>query len=107
MRYLRIIYDNSAAIAYVNKQGGIQSTTCSQVTKNIWMICIDKGTHVSRAHISAKQNILVDTASRKCHDPSEWMLSKNIFNYLIACFGMFEIDLFASRLKRQLHRYTS
>ena len=39
---------------------------------------MDKGTHVSAAHISGKQNILADTASRKFHYLSEWMLSKNI-----------------------------
>ena len=69
------------------------------------MICMDKGTHVSAAHIRGKQNIIADTASRKFHDASEWMLPKNIFNHLIACFCMSEIVLFASRLNKQLHRY--
>ena len=62
-----------------------------------------KGTHVSTALITGKQNILADTASRKFHDPSEWMLSKNIFSHLIACFNMPEIDLFVSKLNKQLH----
>ena len=58
-------------------------------------------------HIPAgKHNLLADTASRKFYDASEWMLSKNIFNHL-ACFGMSEIDLFISRLNKQLHRYAS
>ena len=57
---------------------------------------MDKGTHVSKAHIPGKQNILADTASRNFHDASEWMLSKNVFNHLIAFFGMPEIDPFAS-----------
>ena len=99
--------DNSTVIAYINKQGGTQYTACKQLTKDIWIICMDKGTHVSAAHIPGKQNILADTASRKFHDVSEWMLSKNIFNHLIAYFGMSEIELFASRLNKQLHRYTS
>ena len=85
--------DNSTVIANTNKQGGTQYTTCKQLTKDIWIICMDKGTHVSAAHIPGKQNILADTASRKFHDVSEWMLSKNIFNHLIAYFGMSEIEL--------------
>ena len=68
---------------------------------------MDKGTHVSAVHIPGKQNILSETASRKFHDASEWMLSKNMFNHLIACFGMPEIDIFAYRLNKQLHRYAS
>ena len=99
--------DNSAAIAYINKQGGTQSTTCNQLTKDIWIIYIGKGTRVSAAHIPGKQNILADTASRKFHNASEWMLSKNILNNLIACFYMPKIDLFASRLNKQLSKYIS
>ena len=52
-------------------------------------------------------NILAKTAFRIFHDASQWMLSKNIFNYLIISFDMPEIDLFASRLNKQLRRYTS
>ena len=68
---------------------------------------MDKGTHISAAHIPGKQNILADTGSRKFHDASEWTLFQNIFNHLIACFGMPEIDFFPSRLNKQLHRYAS
>ena len=100
VRHLRIMSDNSTTIAYINKQEGTKSTTCNQLTKDIWIICMDKGTHASVAHIPGKQNILADTASRKFHDASEWMLSKNIFNHLIACFGMLEIGLSACRLNK-------
>ena len=106
--HLRIMSDNSTGIAYINKQGGTQSTTSNQLTKDIWIICMVKGTHASaQAHILGKQNILADNTSRKFHDASEWMLSKNIFNHLIACIGMPEIDLFTSRLNKQLHRHAS
>ena len=68
---------------------------------------MEKGIHVSSAHILGKQNILADTVSRKSHDVSERMLSKNIFSHLVASFGMHEVDFFASRLNRNLDRYIS
>ena len=83
--------DDSTAITYVNKQGRTQSTTCNQFTKDIWITCMEKGTTASAAHTSGKQNT------------SERMLSKNIFNHLIPCFGMSKIDLFTSRLNTRLH----
>ena len=46
MRHLRIVFDNSTAIGYIYKQGDTQSTTCNQLTRDIWIVCIDKGTHV-------------------------------------------------------------
>ena len=51
---------------------------CNQRTKDIWIICMDKRTHVSAAHIPGEQNILADTASIKCQYLSEWMVSKTI-----------------------------
>ena len=39
--------DNSTAFAYIDKQGGTQYTTSNQRTKDIWTICMGKGTHVS------------------------------------------------------------
>ena len=57
--------DNSAAIAYINKQGGTNSTTCNQLTKDNWITWMDKGTDVSASNIPGKQNILAEIASRK------------------------------------------
>ena len=51
--------------------------------------------------------ILGDTAFRTFDDASEWMLSKNIFNHLIACFGVPKINVSASRLNKKLHRCVS
>ena len=47
VRHLRIMSDNSTAFAYIDKQGVTQYTTSNQRTKDIWTICMGKGTHVS------------------------------------------------------------
>ena len=62
--------DNSTAIAYINKQGGTKSTSCNQLIKDTWTICMEKN-HVSAAHVPGKQNILADTASIKSHHASK------------------------------------
>ena len=67
VKHLRIMSGNSAAVTYINKQGGTQSTTCNQLSKDGRIICMDKGTHVSTAQIPGKQNIISDTAFRKFH----------------------------------------
>ena len=36
----------------------IHTNASNQRTKDIWIICMDKGTHVSAAYIPGKQNIL-------------------------------------------------
>ena len=42
VRHLRIMPDNSTAIAYINKQGGTKSTSCNQLIKDTWIICMEK-----------------------------------------------------------------
>ena len=71
VRHLRIMFDNSTTIAYINKEGGTQSTRCNQLNKDIWIICMNKGTHVSAAYKPGNENILADTASKKFHDASD------------------------------------
>ena len=45
--------------------------------------------------------------SRKVDDQIEWMLSKSVFDKLTLKWGMPEIDLFASRLNKQVAAYCS
>ena len=53
------------------------------------------------------QNILADTASRQFRDDLEWKLNPTIFSKIITVFPKPDVDLFASRLNRQLLPYVS
>ena len=61
----------------------------------------------SPAHTPGKHNILADLTSSKFQDSAEWMLEPKIFDYLIHQFGRSEIDMFASRLTKQILTYAS
>ena len=74
--------DNSTAISYINRQGGVRSMLCNNVTTEIWEFCIKRGVYVSAAHIPGKENIIADLASREFQDSHEWMLSLEVFKYL-------------------------
>ena len=77
-KHVRIFYNNTTAVTYINKQGDIKSLSCNEIAKKI---CIDNNTHISAAQIPGKHNILVDLASRKFQDSPEWM--PKIFDYVI------------------------
>ena len=63
--------------------------------------------HISAAHIPGVHNVLADKASRNFEDASEWMPSTSVVLFLTGVHGIPEIDLFASRLNKQLPVYTS
>ena len=106
-KHVRIFSDNTTAVTYINKQGSIKSLSYNEIAKKIWEFCIHNNTHISAAHIPGKHNILADLASRKFQDSAEWMLEPKIFDYVIRQFGRPEIDMFASRLTKQIPIYAS
>ena len=73
----------------------------------IWNSCIEYDAHISAAHVPGVHNVLADSASREFHDSAELMIPSDIFHKLIHTFGEPEIDMFASRLNKQLPVYAS
>ena len=105
--HVRIMTDNTTAVTYINKQGGTHSISCNKITIDIWSICQKYQCHLSAAHIPGIHNTLADIASRKFQDSAEWMLKPNCLRKISDIFGTPEIDLFASRLNKQLDVYAS
>ena len=87
--------------------GGIKSTSCNRISKQIWLFCSKNGIWLSSSHIPGKQNTLADSKSRKFNDQLEWKLNPSIFNRLCAIWQKPDIDLFASRLNSQVDKFCS
>lgn len=66
--------------------------------RNIWL---------SACHLPGKVNVEAERLSRKLNDDMEWKLNSNIFAMLQDRCGLFDIDLFASRLHWQVCKYVS
>ena len=65
---------------------------------DVWTIC---------SHVPGKVNLLMDATSRKFNNRYEWKLNLDIFQELCEKFGVPSIDLFASRLHKQVPRFLS
>lgn len=105
--HIRIMSDNATAIAYINKQGGSKNMHCNSISVDIWETCISHNIFISAAHIPGVQNTVADVASRQFHDAAEWMLDPKNFNKLCSIYGRPDIDMFATRLNKQLETYVS
>ena len=55
--------------------------------------------HISCTH-TREDKYIVDLASREFQDSHEWMLSLEVFKYLVELFQLPNIDMFASRLPK-------
>lgn len=99
--------DNTTAIAYINRMGGVQFTHLHALAKNIWQWCEARDLWVYASYISSKDNQEADFESRYHRSEIEWELSKEAYDNITRNLGLPEIDLFASRLNNKCKKYIS
>lgn len=99
--------DNSTAIAYINRMGGIQYPHLTQVTKEIWQWCEARDIFIYASYIKSADNEIADAESRRIHADIEWELADDAFQIIVEKFGRPQVDLFASRVNAKCACYVS
>ena len=102
--HILIKSDNTCAVAYLNNMGGIKSEQCNSLAKSIWLWCKDRHIWLSATHIPGSSND-ADFESRHFNENVEWKLRETIFSQLVQIWGLPCIDMFASRLNRQIETF--
>lgn len=106
--HIRLLIDNTTAIAVLNHMGTSHSKPCKRLGKEIWEWCIIRNIWKSAAHIPGVHNITADLESRKTNSSTEWMIDSNVLHETISKINFRpDIDLFASRLNNQFPRYVA
>jgi len=105
--HIQIYMDNKAAIAYLNKLGGVGSLSLCELAIEIWEWCVERSITVHAERLPGVLYTRADLASRRWSDSGDWKLCPRIFQKLNAYFGGFSIDLFASYRNHQIQRFYS
>lgn len=99
--------DNTTAISYINRYGGVQFLNLNESAREIWQWCEKRQLHVFASYIKSKDNVEADEESRRSNIDTEWSLSLLAFKKVVHTFGRPEIDLFATRTNAKCDRYFS
>lgn len=99
--------DNTTAIAYINREGGIQYEHLNNITREIWKWCETRNIWIFASYISSKMNYEADRESRRLEPETEYELADNAFEQIVNKFGKPDIDLFASRENAKCKKYIS
>ena len=105
-KHIRVLSDNTTAIAYVNNMGGIKSRILNDLAQKIWEWCRYRALWLSVHFVPGKSNV-ADASSRQFNDKIEWQLDANLFKAVCRLWDTPDIDLFASRLNNHLPDYAS
>ena len=80
--HVRVLTDNTTAVAVINNMGTTRSPACNAVAQRIWNHCKQHHIWITCAHIPGAQNVQSDYESRKVYRQAEWMLNRE--HYLTA-----------------------
>lgn len=106
--HVRIMSDNTTAVAAIKKQGSLHSKVCNEIGQRIWKFMLHKGNWMSAAHCPGVDNVEADRASREYKDDVEWSLKQEVFDQICNRLKLMpDIDLFASRLNKKVTRYSA
>ena len=106
-QHIQVFTDSTVAISCINRMGSCKPEL-NEVTREIWLFCLNRQLFISIFHIPGKENVRADKLSRDVsHMGLEWKLNEQVFNDIVNIFGSFNLDLFASRINFQMKPYVS
>ncbi|XP_071578071.1 uncharacterized protein [Temnothorax nylanderi] len=89
--------DNTTAVAYINKMGGVQHPNLHRIAKEIWQWCKIRDIWLVASYIKSEDNVEADRESRVKNIDTEWELASYAFYQAVRAFGRPRVDLFATR----------
>lgn len=98
--------DNTTAISYINRMGGIQFPHLNEVARDIWRWCEERNIWIFASYVNTKDNV-ADAASRFINPDTEWTLSQNAIQIIVQHFGQPDTDLFATRTNAKCAKFVS
>lgn len=99
--------DNTTAIAYINKMGGVRHLKFHYLAKDIWRWAEKRKIHLVATYIKSSENVRADQLSRIKNPDTEWSLSNKAFRHVVDMLGEPEIDLFASAWNAKCESFIS
>lgn len=107
IRHVRVMIDNTTAVAYINHMGGTKSIPCNYIATDLWKWCANRSLWISAAHIAGHSNFIADLNSRTFHEATEWSLHTNVFRDICIQYGLPDVDIMASALNHQVEHYVA
>ena len=104
---VKLCIKNTTIVAAIRHMGTSHSDIINRYTKYVSEWCIQRDIWLIPTYVCSKDNF-ADAPSRKLYLDGEWMLKKCLFQKAISALQFTpEIDLFASRLNKQIDKYVS
>ncbi|XP_078497067.1 uncharacterized protein LOC144753171 [Lissotriton helveticus] len=102
---VQVFTDNTTAMWYCNKQGGVGSWILCQEALCLWQWLERQGVTLVAQHLAGSLNARADELSRRCMMDHEWRLNSDVAQGLFQRWGEPWLDLFAAEENAQCHQF--
>lgn len=92
-----ILSDNTTAVAYINKQGGMVSRSLCKLVMDLWDFCLVNSIFPKATHVPGVDNYLADSLIRQKSICNEWELNPLYLQPVFNLWGRPEMDAFATK----------
>ena len=105
---MMIASDNTTAVSYINKEGGMRSYDLMDLTFSLFRLIQRLSITIRARHIPGRLNRTADLYSRRDQVVNtEWMLHQDLLQRVISLWGRPTVDLMATSLTHRLPLYVS
>ncbi len=106
-KHVLVRTDNTAAVSYINRLGGIRSHRMSQLARHLLLWSHMQFKSLRAVHIPGQLNRAADALSRQLTFPGEWRLHPETIRLIWSRFGEAQVDLLASPKSSHCQLYFS
>lgn len=99
--------DNTTAVSYINRMGGVQYPGLISRAKELWKWCETREIRIFASYIKSANNENADQESRNQNVDTEWELADFAFRKILSEFGAPTIDFFATRANKKCEVFCS
>ena len=104
---VKLHIDNTVTVNVLKHMGTSHNPDLNQYARKVWLWARDRAIWLIPSYIPSSQN-LADKPSRDSYIDAEWKLNPRVFREVCVQLDFYpDVDLFASRLNRQLTQYVS
>ncbi len=96
-KHVLVRTDNTAAVSYINRLGGLRSRRMSKLIRHLLLWSHTQLKSLRAVHIPGELNRAADALSRQLTFPGEWQLHPETIQLIWSRFREAQVDLFASR----------
>ena len=104
---VRVLSDNTTALACLRRQGSLHSPYLYLLSKEILEFCHGQGISLQPTYIRGALNVIADAGSRDGPISTEWTLDHHSFTEICSWWGVPQVDLFATRFNAQIMTFVS